>query len=247
MSGRLFPVRCGDGPSGLSQVDVWGGDELLARSGQRRAWELISDAERQQAAHFRFERDRNLYLKAHLGLRLLLSRYTGVAPECLSFSKNQWGKPKCNEALDLHFNMSHSFPVVLWAFCRTAQVGIDVEPLRPFPDTMAFAEATFSVREVVALKKLAAEDRDVALIRCWTRKEALVKAIGIGLSASLRDFTVGLGPRAELLHWEGTGVWDTTWTLRHLEPRDGFVGCLAFPIDQAEVREFEIRELSEWG
>ena len=117
----------------------------------------------------------------------------------LEFSLGGFGKPSVVEPAGLRFNLSHSQSLALIAVDDDADVGIDVELLRPMNDAEALAGSYFTPAERQALEALAPEARDRAFLTCWTRKEACLKATGLGLSVDTRSFEVGLSPETREL------------------------------------------------
>ncbi len=109
-------------------------------------------------------------------------------PFCNDFSYTPYGKPFAPEC-DIHFSISHSGNMLWVALCRGAQVGIDVEQERPIPNLTELAEILHS-GEYQELMFAQESSRLSTFYRCWTRKEAVLKAIGVGLSASLNSFQV---------------------------------------------------------
>src|SRR5256885_2721769 len=91
-------------------------------------------------------------------------------------------------------NVSHSEALAVFAFCRDADVGIDVERIDDRPVREKIAEKFFSSREVRVLCSLPPSARPAAFLRCWTRKEAYLKARGDGLTLRLDSFDVTLAP-----------------------------------------------------
>lgn len=108
------------------------------------------------------------------------------------FSHTRWGKPFCPSAA-IFFSIAHSGNMVWTAFCRSAEVGIDVEETRDIPDIPGLA-ARLHPEENAAIRALPPEERHTAFYRCWTRKEAVLKATGKGLSLPLDSFQVHTGP-----------------------------------------------------
>jgi len=158
---------------------------------------MLSDDEWARARRFAFERDRRRFLAAHAALRQLLSRYTDLPGASLSFVHGRFGKPTLEgHAGGLRFNLTHSGPIALIAFHPAADVGVDVEQLRNMPEAQAMAEAHFTASERAGLAALTGDASDRAFLRCWTRKEACLKAIGIGLGVDTRSFDVGIGGEA---------------------------------------------------
>lgn len=154
----------------------------------------LSDDEWERARRFVFARDRHRFIAAHAALRGLLSMHTGIPGAMLDFRAGAFGKPALAEPTDVHFNLSHSQAVALIAISDKAEIGVDLELLRPMPDADTLACAHFTDAERLALAALPPERRDRAFLVCWTRKEACLKATGLGLSIDTRSFEVGLDP-----------------------------------------------------
>src|ERR1043166_6068483 len=118
-------------------------------------WESLSADERERAGRFHFRRDREHFVTARGVLRDLLGRYTGVEPRLLRFSYDRYGKPALSGGAGgapLHFNVSHSNGLALYAVTRGCEVGIDLEFVREDFATLEIAERFFSAREVSALR-----------------------------------------------------------------------------------------------
>jgi 4'-phosphopantetheinyl transferase len=155
---------------------------------------MLSDDEWARARRFAFERDRRRFLAAHAALRQLLSQHTDLPGASLSFVHGRFGKPTLEgHAGGVRFNLTHSGPIALIACHPDADIGVDVEQLRHMPDAQAMAEAHFTAPERAALAALAGEARDRAFLQGWTRKEACLKAMGLGLDVDTRSFDVGIG------------------------------------------------------
>jgi len=156
----------------------------------------LSETEWERARRFVFKRDRNRFIAAHAALRETLSSQCGIPASMLEFPQGPFGKPMLAEGGGLRFNLSHSQSLALIAVCDDAEVGVDIELLRPMPDAEALADTYFSAVERRALAALPPESRDRAFLCCWTRKEACLKATGMGLSVDTRSFEVGVSPEA---------------------------------------------------
>ena len=105
------------------------------------------------------------------------------------------GKPYlAHDGVDLRFNLSHSEDTALLAVARAREVGIDVEENRPGRDWLGIARRFFSPAEAAVLAELPSSEREAAFYRCWTRKEAYLKACGAGMSMRLDSFEVSLAP-----------------------------------------------------
>ena len=107
------------------------------------------------------------------------------------FALTPYGKPYCPRC-GAHFSISHSGELVWLAVCREGPVGVDVEAMRPLPELAELA-ARLHPREQAHILSKAADERAEAFYRCWTRKEAVLKALGRGLSLPLDSFAVDAG------------------------------------------------------
>src|SRR5258708_27232070 len=104
------------------------------------------------------------------------------------------GKPRLAESELGAFNLSHSGGLALFGFAETGEIGIDVEQIHPLADLLDIAQRFFCPAETAELISLPANQREHAFFRCWTRKEAYIKALGEGLSMTLDYFQVTLPP-----------------------------------------------------
>lgn len=152
----------------------------------------LSEEEWERARRFVFARDRSRYVAAHAALRGVLSSQTGIPGAFLDFSIGAFGKPALVDPVDVRFNLSHSQSVALIAIGDDTDIGVDLEVLRSMPDAQSLAQTYFTSAERQALDAVAPELRDRAFLTCWTRKEACLKATGMGLSADTRSFEVGI-------------------------------------------------------
>jgi 4'-phosphopantetheinyl transferase len=192
-------------------------------SQQDEYWKTLSEDERQRADRFRFERDRERFVRARGKLRSLLGEYLSQHPVDVRFTYGLQGKPGVEG--DLQFNLAHSGGYALYAFSVGKAVGVDIEQLRPMDDAEALAERFFSPEECGDLMSVPVEQRNAAFFACWTRKEAFVKAVGAGLTLSLKSFRVSVlaGDQARLLRNDHEGK----WTLVDLRPPDEYRGAVA--------------------
>jgi 4'-phosphopantetheinyl transferase len=168
---------------------------------------LLCAAEKQRAERFRFERDRRRFVVARARLRQLLAARIGIKPEDVELAYGKNGKP-CLKHNGGHFSVSHCDDVALFAFSKAAEIGVDVEAVRPIRDADAMAAQLFSPRENRAYAALAPADRPLAFLRCWTRMEAVAKALGDGLSNSLKSHAPG-------------------WRVHSFFPLPGFIAAVA--------------------
>ena len=158
-------------------------------------------------------------------LRQLLGLYLDQDPGAVAFSRGAHGKPFLQKG-GLHFNVSHTHELALYAIARNREVGIDVEWPRPQVAHEQIAARFFSLEEQEALAQVPDEARRAAFYNIWTRKEAYVKARGDGIAAGLGTFAVSLGAEAVLLRSDEGRDEVERWKLMALEPATGYVAAL---------------------
>lgn len=222
----------GPAPPGASEVHLWTVSLTASPAAFAvfRSW--LNEEETSRAERFAFAHLQRRYTISQGALRLLLAHYCRRDPRAVAFSRGAWGKPALSDNLDLRFNKSDSADLALFAFTQGCDVGVDLEHLRNVADAEQIASRYFSPQETAALLRESGESRKSdAFLRCWTRKEAYIKAVGGGLSMPLSEFEVTLS-RAESPRIVRIGDNDSAgagWILEHLDPADGFVGALAYP------------------
>lgn len=224
-----------------SEVHVW--SFSLDRPAQelRELREDLSVDEIARAKRFHHSRDADRSISCRGLLRRLLGRYLAVAPEEVAFTYGIQGKPFLSAPLagsNLQFNVTHSGPRALVAVTRDTPLGVDLERVAPIEDLEAMARRFFADGEYRTLVALPPAERTAAFYRAWTRKEAVVKAMGDGLTHSLSGFRVSLGPGEPSRIVEVDGSADTArrWTLEHLAPAPEMVGALAIPATRRPIR-----------
>jgi len=154
---------------------------------------LLSSDENDRAMRFHFECDREDFVFARGMLRTVLAGYLKTNPRQLRFAYSEHGKPfLADPETDLRFNLSHTEGAVLLGVCRGRAIGVDIERMKEDFDPREISTRFFSEAEQRALTSLPEADQRSAFFRCWTRKEALLKARGHGLSFPLELFDVSI-------------------------------------------------------
>jgi len=220
---RYRPVTIGP-----DVIDLWRWPLDVIAGELPRLVEALSDAEFARAGRLLRERDRLHFLVGRGRLREILARYLGIPATRLVFAYNAFGKPRLAGAKPpLHFNLSHSGGMAVLAVSDRYQVGVDIEQMAPLKEDVA--GHFFSPAERQALSALPSGSYLEAFYRCWTRKEAFVKAHGAGLSLPLDAFDVSIGDSSEpkLLRLEGDPGAPLRWRLAEVAMPYGFVGSLA--------------------
>ena len=214
------------------EVHVWRASLHAPLSDIEALKRLLSDEEVAQAGRFYFAKGRNGYIVTHGILRRLLGRYLDVDPHQLRLRTNAYGKPFVEHpayGAQLHFNLSHSHELVAIAFTRVGEVGIDIEYTRTNVEYEGLAKHFFSPYENAVLHDLPDDLKQEAFFNCWTRKEAYIKARGMGLSLPLDLFDVSLTPGgpAALLESRENAQEVTRWTFEAMTMPPEYAGALA--------------------
>lgn len=200
---------------------------------------LLTPEERERASRFRVVDHRRRYAIAHGALRAILAGYLGADPLAIPFRLTAAGKPALDGGEGLCFNLSHSAQLGLIAIAG-ADVGVDLEKVRHLESLRGIAQRHFSRSECEALEALSEPDLLLGFYRCWTRKEAYVKALGTGLTSALDVFDVALGDDAELLAVRDRQEDLANWSLRDASPGPDYVAAVAVRHGSARVQCFAL-------
>jgi 4'-phosphopantetheinyl transferase len=230
-----------------NEVHVWKTSLDLPLRSVEHLRTLLIDEEASRAARFYFERDRKRWIVAHAVLRRLLGSYLAVSPQTPRFTTGEYGKPALSfpqEGRRLRFNLSHSGDLALYAFAYEREVGVDVEQMRANVECAELATHYFSPRECASLRALPAEQQEEAFFLCWSRKEAYIKARGMGLSLGLDQFDVSLipGEPARLLGSREEPCIAERWSLQALWPGAGYAGAVVAERTDWQLRCWQWRE-----
>lgn len=222
------------GPAAGNQV--WAVDLALSEARLARCAAWLSPTESARAERFFRREDRDRYRASHAALRLVLARMLGVAEQTIALATGPAGKPELAgpHTGALQFNLSHSGARALVGIAPSAAIGVDVEALRPIPDALRIARAHFAPSEAAALAARTPAEIAAVFTGLWTRKEAVVKALGAGLSLPLDRFAVTLPPAAPRL-LAITGDAPEAWTLHAVEPGADTLGTVAIRAPNARV------------
>ncbi len=214
------------------EVQLWRVDLEAVGSDESRWQKVLSSDETIRASRFHFARDRQRFVAARALLRIILSAYLATDPNQLRFSYSKKEKPCLGPAhadSGVTFNVSHSGGIALLAFSRRRDIGVDVEQVRSDFDLEAIARRFFSAVEQKQLDAAPAEEKPEAFFRCWTRKEAYIKATGDGLSLPLSQFDVSLATKEEtnaLLATRPDASEAGHWRLQEVPAGSGYVAAL---------------------
>lgn len=175
----------------------WLAIERVAEADWPRLSALLDEAERQRAARFHFERDRQVYTAAHALLRVTLSELTGAAPQDWRFSLGEKGKPEAILGTGdppLRANISHTRGMAAVAVTLGRDVGVDVEWTKRDSQILEIADRFFAPAECAHLDRQPRHAAEQTFFAFWTLKEAYIKAVGLGLALPLDAFAFTLEP-----------------------------------------------------
>lgn len=179
--------------------------------------DCATDAEKTRAARLVRVEDQQKWLFARAMLRRVLSSYLSCTPLDITFEMNAHGKPFVRDS-DVKFNLSHADDCVLIGVTLQHDIGVDVEKARENKDVIALSKRFFSPSEFLAIQSAA--EPQATFYRCWTCKEAFIKATGLGLSFGLSDFEIAVPPHDDhssaLLTIRGEALAAQQWCVRSI-------------------------------
>jgi 4'-phosphopantetheinyl transferase len=225
------------------QVHLWRAALDQPPSSVERLEATLAPDERARAARFHFERDRSRFIAGRGILREILGRYLAEEPARIQLAYGEHGKPRLSAPAGgarLEFNLSHTRGLALYAITRRSPIGVDVEYLRPVPDAARIVDRFFSECEQADYRRLSAEVQLIGFFNAWTRKEAYVKALGLGLGYPLHAVEVSMAPGAAVrfLRIDGNSL-AAGWSLIAVSPAPGYTAAVAVAGDQLALQHWQ--------
>ncbi len=186
---------------------------------------LLAPNECLRAERYFLERDKRRFIVARGTMRLILGTLIGSDPERLVIEYGAEGKPSLAES-SLNFNLSHAHEQTVLAVAWQREIGVDIEFIRPVQDMQQIARKYFSPNEYASLLSLPPSERLIAFFKCWSRKEAFIKALGKGLTFPLDQFDVSLKPDepARLIAVRNEIMAANRWSVRDITRGSAYVG-----------------------
>lgn len=211
---------------------------------------LLDATERTRAQRFVHDLHRTRYIAAHAWLRRILGRYLACAPQDLEFALGPYGKPElrapwsAQRPAPLRFNLSHSNNMALLAVSNDVAIGVDIEAIRPDLPDATLAAGVLTAAERAELEQTPVAQRAAVFFACWTRKEACMKALGLGLALEPRSLHVGMAAQRQTLQIEQAESANPPLDLSPLPGPAGFAVALAAVGGFGEVTRHHVDALS---
>jgi 4'-phosphopantetheinyl transferase len=212
--------------------------------------DVLADDERIRAGNYAFEADRNRFVIGRGKLRHVLGSICGVPPHSISFKYNQTGKPflQLQREEELYFSVTHSGQIIGIAISSQI-IGFDIEQFRVIENMESIASEIFSESEQRQFLLLSKDQRSLAFFILWTKKEALIKGLGQGVSYPLRDLNIGISlmnPNDQKAVSKCQQLQD--WYLHNLSVSSQYAATIAFPSRHCDIKifrdKFDSKELS---
>ncbi len=215
---------------GSDEIHLWCADVANLRHCSDAFMRVLSPSEQASARRHVRDADRLLSVCSRGMLRTVLAAYLGARPPNLDFILGPHCKPALAGDSGLSFNLSHSGELVLLAVSgRGANVGVDVELRRDIQDWQRLAERHCHPVEVAELLSMDPHKGQHAFFDCWTRKEAVAKALGLGLTLPLHSFCVGVASSSDVQLLEGPWLpeQDRPWLISQLDIASAYAASVA--------------------
>jgi 4'-phosphopantetheinyl transferase len=235
------PIQPGQLQLSEDEIHIWASCLDVARTALTVFAASLSKEERIRAKKYRFRRHQYRFIAGRGLLRAIVSQYLHIDPAKLVFEYNSHGKPEVTRQFNssgIHFNLSHSDDMALFAVTIVGPVGIDIERLRLIKDAGELVNWFCSPRERELFQNLDSREKQRAFFHLWTRKEAFLKATGEGISRLLNQVEVSFRPRepAQLIAVLGESKRATRWSIHGLSPAPGFVAAVAIQAKNVRLR-----------
>ena len=226
-------------------IDIWrvALDRATARLEEYRA--VLSGDELERCDKFKSQQRRREFIIGRGSLRTLIGQYLALDPSSFEFAYSDHQKPYISTTAmgaPVTFNLTHSHDLVLIALTLERRVGIDIEYLRPDVEFRKLSRRFFSKQESQSLEAYDDACLPAAFFACWTRKEALLKAIGAGIAFGLRDFSVSVDPLDQEVdlrtHWDQAEA--ARWSILNLDLERDYAAAVAVNGSNCKLRYWDL-------
>jgi len=219
-------------------VDIWKICLKASDSQLSDYWQILSTEEKDRALQFYFKKETNAFIVSRAMLKTLCANYLYLKPQEIQLSYGEFGKPYL-KASNLDFNISHSAGQALMAFTSGSEIGIDIEKLNPDIEIEKLVKRFFSINEAKTVLALERSQRVTAFFKCWTRKEAFIKAVGKGLSFPLDQFDVTIHEEVKFLSINGDENLAEEWSLVSFAPEKNFTAAFSMKNKIKEINFYD--------
>jgi 4'-phosphopantetheinyl transferase len=226
-------------------IDVWSIPLVIPPPSETLYRHTLSADEICRADRFLHAHHRQRFIAGRCRLRSILGLYLQCNPADIVFAYENLGKPRIAEPhsdIKMSFNFSNSAELGLLAVAEEElELGIDVEWPRSLSDLLGLAKRYFHPQEIAAIECATGDERERTFFRCWTRKEAYLKAVGSGLTFPLHKVLVTVDASAlpEIVSVDGSRDEGAEWQLHHWEGMAPYLGAMAYRSNvRATVRPF---------
>jgi 4'-phosphopantetheinyl transferase len=201
---------------------------------------VLSEVELSKVLFFKSKQAKESYIASQGALRFLLSQYLGIAPNLVKLGRQKKGKPFSLDDQGLHFNLSNSGKLVVIAFSRDSELGIDIEKLRPLPDLDEMIETNFTSREIKFINTKP-EERLRRFFRFWTVKESYLKAIGEGMRLAPENIEFLLEKESiKLLSVKGIFEQEA-WNFKEFPILTDYVCTITYGKDNSIIKKMQLK------
>lgn len=226
-------------------IDVWKAPLNLPPAQLDKYRAILSRDEQQRSDKFKSEKRRREFIIGRGLLRMLIGQCLEMDPSVIEFAYSEHQKPYLPVTalgIPVTFNLSHSHDLALVALALERRIGIDIEYLRPDVDFRKLAGRFFSEQESRSLQDYEGVRLAAAFFACWTRKEALLKAIGEGIAFGLADFSVSVNPQDQVVslhtHWDEAEA--ARWSIINFALERDYAAAVAASGTRYKVRRWKI-------
>jgi len=208
----------------------------------------LSKDELSRASRYKYAELKFAFIKRRFFLRNVLSRYIKCPPQELRFSFSDYGKPYISQKENpnsIKFNYSYSKNICILAVNRNHEVGIDIEKLHTIKNPKSLAKQFFCANEISYIENAhSTNECSFRFLQVWTRKEAVLKACGLGISEKLNSIDViGMNPTHPISNsLEFRGLHINPLFLHEPDLCAGYLIALAKEGDLSMVQSFRFKE-----
>ncbi len=226
------------------EVHVWRSSLEMMPSHVKTLKRILSADELNRADRFHFQKDSDHFVAARGVLRLILSKYLRIEPSEILFCYGPHGKPELAEGINenfVRFNVAHSHGLAIYAVARGHNIGVDLEYLSPDLVAEDIMEQCLTPREIVLLKAHPHHIRQRVFFTYWTRKEACLKALGMGLALDLNrvEFSAAIVEPPNIYNIDEKYRNASLWTLKDLDAGSGYAAALAIEGHGLQLRYWQ--------